>query len=140
MKLLKYLAVIIFILFILVNVLTRLPIVQDRIMMTALNNAVNANAELPDNALSALVCGSGPPLASPGAGQSCILIKAGDEYFIVDIGDGASCHVGYKSCFYRSIPLGKIDQSEKVEMKFEEKEKKFDPEKVYKGQPNPTKL
>ena len=58
----------------------------------------------------------------------------------VDIGNGASCHVGYKSCFYRSIPLGKIDQSEKVEMKFEEKEKKFDPEKVYKGQPNPTKL
>ena len=58
----------------------------------------------------------------------------------VDIGDGSSCHVGYKSCFYRSIPLGKRDQSEKVEMKFEEKEKKFDPEKVYKGQPNPTKL
>jgi len=25
-------------------------------------------------------------------------------------------------------------------MKFEEKEKKFDPDKVYKGQPNPTKL
>ena len=40
MKLLKYLAVIIFILFILVNVLTRLPMVQDRIMMSALNNAV----------------------------------------------------------------------------------------------------
>ena len=58
----------------------------------------------------------------------------------VDIGNGASCHVGYRSCFYRSIPLGKIDQSEKVEMKFEEKEKKFDPEKVYKRQPNPTKL
>ena len=27
-----------------------------------------------------------------------------------------------------------------VEMKFTEKEKKFDPEKVYKGQPNPTKI
>ena len=58
----------------------------------------------------------------------------------VDIGNGASCHVGYKSCFYRSIPLGKIAQTEKVEITFEEKEKKFDPEKVYKGQPNPTKL
>ena len=58
----------------------------------------------------------------------------------VDIGDGASCHVGYKSCFYRSVPLGKIDNGRKVEMKFEEKEKKFDPEKVYKGQPNPTKI
>jgi len=25
-------------------------------------------------------------------------------------------------------------------LKFEEKEKSFDPEKVYKGQPNPTKV
>ena len=61
-------------------------------------------------------------------------------WLIVDIGNGASCHVGYKSCFYRSVPLGKINNSEGIEMKFEEKEKKFDPEKVYKGQPNPTKV
>ena len=61
-------------------------------------------------------------------------------WLTVDIGDGASCHVGYRSCFYRSIPLGKIQDYEKVELKFKEKEKKFDPEKVYKGQPNPTKL
>ncbi len=76
--------------------------------------------------------------------QKVIQIRIDDDqdsiWLSVDIGDGASCHVGYKSCFYRSIPLGKIDQVEKVEMKFEEKEKKFDPEKVYKGQPNPTKL
>ena len=76
--------------------------------------------------------------------QKVIQIRIDDDqdsvWLSVDIGSGASCHVGYKSCFYRSIPLGKIDQSEKIEMKFEEKEKKFDPEKVYKGQPNPTKL
>ena len=76
--------------------------------------------------------------------QKVIQIRIDDDqdavWLCVDIGNGASCHVGYKSCFYRSIPLGKIYQSEKVEMKFEEKEKKFDPEKVYKGQPNPTKL
>ena len=58
----------------------------------------------------------------------------------VDIGDGSSCHVGYRSCFYRSIPLGKIEDGKKIEMKFEEKEKKFDPKKVYKDQPNPTKI
>ena len=75
MKILKYLVVILFILFILVSVLTRLPIVQDRIVMLALNNAVNATTELPNNALSALVCGSGPPLTSPGAAQSCILLR-----------------------------------------------------------------
>ena len=59
---------------------------------------------------------------------------------IVDIGDGASCHVGYKSCFYRAIPLVKNKNFEKIEMTFKEKEKKFDPKKVYKDQQNPTKL
>ena len=79
-----------------------------------------------------------------GFSQKVIQIRVDDDqdsiWLSVDIGDGASCHVGYKSCFYRSIPLGKIKETEKVEMKFEEKDKKFDPEKVYKGQPNPTKL
>ena len=58
----------------------------------------------------------------------------------VDIGDGSSCHVGYRSCFYRSIPLGKIKNKEELEMEFKEMEKIFDPEKVYKDEPNPTKL
>ena len=43
----------------------------------------------------------------------------------VDIGDGASCHVGYKSCFYRSITLGKIENTEKVKIDFKERKKKF---------------
>ena len=58
----------------------------------------------------------------------------------VDIGNGASCHVGYRSCFYRSIPLGKIKNAEELEIKFEEKKKIFNPKEVYKGQPNPTKI
>ena len=58
----------------------------------------------------------------------------------VDIGDGASCHVGYKSCFYRSITLGKIENTEKVKIDFKERKKKFDPEVVYKNKPNPTKI
>jgi len=58
----------------------------------------------------------------------------------VDIGNGSSCHVGYRSCFYRSIPLGKIKNEEELEMEFKEKEKTFDPEKVYKDEPNTTKL
>ena len=58
----------------------------------------------------------------------------------VDIGNGSSCHVGYRSCFYRSIPLGKIENEEELEMEFKETKKIFDPEKVYKNEPNPTKL
>ena len=76
--------------------------------------------------------------------QKVIDLRIDDDqdslWMSVDIGNGASCHVGYKSCFYRSIPLGKIENSEAIELEFKEKEKKFDPEKVYKGQPNPTKL
>ena len=58
----------------------------------------------------------------------------------VDLGNGSSCHVGYKSCFYRSISLGKIENSEKIKIEFKEKKKKFDPKIVYKGKPNPTKI
>ena len=61
-------------------------------------------------------------------------------WLAVDIGDGGSCHVGYRSCFYRSIPLGDIKNPEKIEMEFKEKKKTFDPKKVYKDEPNPTKL
>ena len=81
---------------------------------------------------------------SSGFVQKVIEIRVDDDqdsvWLKVDIGDGASCHVGYKSCFYRSVPLGKIKNSSEVEMKFKEKEKKFDPKKIYKNQSNPTKL
>tara|TARA_B100001057_G_scaffold467168_1_gene525044 strand:- start:600 stop:710 length:111 start_codon:yes stop_codon:yes gene_type:complete len=36
--------------------------------------------------------------------------------------------------------MGPIENGRKIEMKFHEKEKKFDPEDIYKGQPNPTKI
>jgi phosphoribosyl-AMP cyclohydrolase len=61
-------------------------------------------------------------------------------WLIVDIGNGASCHVGYRSCFYRSIPLGKINNTENFKMEFKENKKIFDPKKIYKDEPNPTKL
>ena len=61
-------------------------------------------------------------------------------WLLVDIGNGASCHVGYRSCFYRSIPLGNIKNVQELEMEFKENKKIFDPKKVYKDEPNPTKL
>ena len=58
----------------------------------------------------------------------------------VDVeGAGASCHVGYKSCFYRSIPSEKKINLD-LKLKWEEKEKVFDPKEVYGDAPNPTKL
>ena len=48
--------------------------------------------------------------------QKVIDLRIDDDqdalWMSVDIGNGASCHVGYKSCFYRSIPLGPINNSE----------------------------
>ena len=52
-------------------------------------------------------------------------------------GLGASCHVGYKSCFYRTVDSLESDQ---VNLLFTESEKVFDPEVVYPGAENPTKL
>ena len=76
--------------------------------------------------------------------QKVIEIKIDDDQdsvcLLVDIGNGASCHVGYRSCFYRSIPLGKISDGEKLEMKFKDDKKLFDPKKIYKDEPNPTEL
>ena len=63
--------------------------------------------------------------------QDCVWLR-------VDVQGGASCHVGYRSCFYRSIPFG--DKSVSSVLKFEEKDKVFDPKKVYGDAPNPTKL
>ena len=64
--------------------------------------------------------------------QDCIWLR-------VEVKGGASCHVGYRSCFYRSVPFGSY-QSSKQELTFEEKEKVFDPKKIYGDSPNPTKL
>ena len=76
--------------------------------------------------------------------QKVIEMKIDDDqdsiWLSVDIGNGASCHVGYRSCFYRSIPLGKINDSEKLEMELKDNNKIFDPKKIYKDEPSPTEL
>ena len=63
--------------------------------------------------------------------QDCVWLR-------VDVLGGASCHVGYRSCFYRSIPFG--DNNSSTVLQFEENEKVFDPKEVYGDAPNPTKL
>ena len=55
----------------------------------------------------------------------------------VKVDTKASCHVGYKSCFYRSVP---IKSKIKTRMVFKDKKKIFNPKKVYKGLFNPTKI
>ncbi len=45
-------------------------------------------------------------------------------------GGGGCCHVGYKSCFFRSVPL-KASALCGIKLEFRESEKAFDPEKTY---------
>ena len=54
-------------------------------------------------------------------------------------GNEASCHVGYRSCFYRSIPV-KPETAEDLKLEFVENNKSFDPDQVYPGVPNPSRL
>lgn len=66
--------------------------------------------------------------------QDCVWMR-------VEVTGGASCHVGYRSCFYRSIPVGeKARGQEPLKLQYQESEKVFDPKEVYGDAPNPTKL
>ena len=69
--------------------------------------------------------------------QDCIWLK-------VDVAGGASCHVGYRSCFYRRIPVGSDCEARLADgrfgLEFTDNEKVFDPKDVYGDAPNPTVL
>ncbi|TFG86415.1 MAG: phosphoribosyl-AMP cyclohydrolase [Chromatiales bacterium] len=67
--------------------------------------------------------------------QDCVWLR-------VELSGGASCHVGYRSCFYRLVPIGAEAQGAPgpLPLTYTETEKVFDPEIVYQGQANPTKL
>lgn len=55
------------------------------------------------------------------------------------LGAGASCHVGYRSCFYRVVPVG-APAGPGLALTFTEDRKVFDPAAVYGDAPNPTQL
>lgn len=70
--------------------------------------------------------------------QDCVWLR-------VSIVGGASCHVGYRSCFYRRVPVGDELKSQtaangQVVLQFMESCKVFDPKEVYGDAPNPTQL
>lgn len=65
--------------------------------------------------------------------QDCVWLR-------VEVVGDASCHVGYRSCFYRSLPVGETAGQGPVQLQFEETEKTFDPVEVYGDAPNPTQL
>ncbi|MFV2092043.1 MAG: phosphoribosyl-AMP cyclohydrolase [Hyphomicrobiales bacterium] len=82
--------------------------------------------------------------ASSGLVQKVVEMRIDDDQDAVWLavhtaGSGASCHVGYRSCFYRAIPTGAAP-SRQLKLEFREAEKTFDPTEVYGDVPNPTQL
>lgn len=63
--------------------------------------------------------------------QDCLWLQ-------VDVAGAASCHVGYRSCFYREITQNTDTQT--ATLIFLETEKVFEPKAVYGDAPNPTQL
>ncbi|WP_028079340.1 phosphoribosyl-AMP cyclohydrolase [Solimonas soli] len=80
--------------------------------------------------------------ATSGLVQKIVELRIDDDqdavWLRVDVIGDASCHVGYRSCFYRSVPTGEGPAVR--ELHFEESEKAFDPKAVYGDAPNPTQL
>ena len=90
MKFLKYFLAFICFLVLFIFILLRIPSFQDRLFDRVINLPSN---NLPkEDALSAVVCGSRSPLPGPGA-EVCILVKAGNDIFVVDIGDGSAANI-----------------------------------------------
>ena len=57
----------------------------------------------------------------------------------VNVVGQASCHVGYRSCFYRKINFSSL-QDDSPTLEFVEEKKIFDPKSIYGDAPNPTLL
>lgn len=64
--------------------------VQDRLMLSVIQNLMPDSRQSEVDSLSATVCGSRSPIPSPGRAQTCVMVKAGEDIFIVDIGDGSA--------------------------------------------------
>ena len=64
---------------------------QDRILNIGLENILsNAKPFLDEeDTLKVVVCGSRSPLPSPGRAESCVLVEAGDDIYIFDLGNGS---------------------------------------------------
>lgn len=80
--------------------------------------------------------------ATSGLVQKVIEIRVDDDqdalWLRVEVAGGASCHVGYRSCFYRAVDAGA--PTAPLALVFRETEKVFDPAEVYGDSPNPTRL
>lgn len=82
--------------------------------------------------------------STSGLVQTVVEIRIDDDqdavWLRVDVaGSGASCHVGYRSCFFRAVPMDQAGDGP-LTLAYVEASKIFDPRLVYGDAPNPTQL
>ena len=65
--------------------------VQDRILNIGIKNILFSAEPFLDkeDTLKVVICGSRSPLPSPGRAESCVLVEAGDDIYIFDLGNGS---------------------------------------------------
>lgn len=75
--------------------------------------------------------------ATSGLVQRVVEMRIDDDqdaiWLRIDVAGGASCHVGYRSCFYRAVDASGA-------LRFTEDTKVFDPDAIYGDAQNPTQL
>ena len=90
MRVLKYILITLTVFIISTIALLRVPGIQDLLLNKGMERITNATSPFPtEDALIAVVCGSRGPLPAPSRAETCILVKAGDDMYIVDTGDGS---------------------------------------------------
>ena len=92
-KFLIYLVASIFIITIAAMIGLRNPSVQDKVMVSVLEGLIPSPNLHAEDSLSAVICGSRSPIPSPGRAQTCVMVRAGENIYIVDIGDGSASNL-----------------------------------------------
>ncbi len=91
--------------FVIIQVATRIPAVQDQLFARGISSRLNQGSVLVDeDALYVVFCGTGSPLNDPERASACTAIMAGGHLFMVDAGPGAADRAGR----FR-LPLGQLE-------------------------------
>ena len=90
-KALKYLFLLMVLSAVLILILLKQPVFQDRLLEIGIKNITASASYLPaHDSLTAVVCGSRSPINDPNRAEACILIQAGNDIYIFDTGNGSA--------------------------------------------------
>jgi len=74
-------------------IISRIPAVEDRVVITAVSNSVQTSSLPEEDALTAVVCGSRSPIPSEGRAEACVMVRAGENIYLVDTGNGSAVNL-----------------------------------------------